>query len=36
MATVYVLFHETNTGKFDESDGYVSGIYATREAAEAG
>lgn len=33
--TVYVLFHETNSGRFDESDGYVSGVYATEEAAEA-
>lgn len=30
---VYVLFHETNSGKFDESDGYVSGVYATEAAA---
>lgn len=33
--TVYVLFHETNTGRGDESDGYVEGVYATKEAAEA-
>lgn len=27
--TVYVLFHETNSGKGDESDGYVEAVYAT-------
>lgn len=32
---VYVLFHETNTGETDESDGYVEGIYSTEEAAKA-
>lgn len=32
---VYILFHETNTGKFDESDGYVEAVYATEEAANA-
>ncbi len=33
--TVYVLFHETNTGSADDSDGYVEAVYATRELAEA-
>jgi hypothetical protein len=32
---VYILFHETNTGDFDESDGYVEAVYSTKEAAEA-
>ena len=32
---VYVLFHETNSGHSDSSDGYVEAIYATEEAAEA-
>lgn len=32
---VYVLFHETNTGHSEESDGYVEAVYATEEAAEA-
>lgn len=32
---VYVLFHETNTGRGDDSDGYVEAVYATEEAAEA-
>lgn len=32
---VYVLFHETNTGQSEESDGYVEAVYATKEAAEA-
>lgn len=32
--TVYVLFHETNTGTGEESDGYVEAVYATNEAAE--
>lgn len=32
---VYVLFHETNSGHCDESDGYVEAVYATEEAAEA-
>jgi hypothetical protein len=32
---VYVLFHETNSGHSEESDGYVEAIYATEEAAEA-
>lgn len=31
---VYVLFHETNTGHSDESDGYVEAIYTTEAAAE--
>lgn len=31
---VYVLFHETNTGHSEESDGYVEGIFATERAAE--
>lgn len=32
---VYVLFRETNTGHFDESDGYIDAVYATAAAAEA-
>jgi hypothetical protein len=32
---VYVLFHETNTGHSDESDGYVEAVYASEEAADA-
>jgi hypothetical protein len=32
---VYILFHETNTGHSDDSDGYVEAVYATEEAAEA-
>lgn len=32
---VYVLFHETNTGHGDESDGYVEEVYATEAEAEA-
>ncbi len=32
---VYALFHETNSGKFDESDGYIEALYATEAAAEA-
>lgn len=32
---VYVLFHETNSGHSEESDGYVEAVYATEEAAEA-
>lgn len=32
---VYVLFHETNTGHSDESDGYIEAIYATKELADA-
>lgn len=31
---VYVLFHETNTGSSDDSDGYIEGIYATEQLAE--
>lgn len=31
---VYVLFHETNSGHSEESDGYVEAVYATEEAAE--
>lgn len=33
--TVYLLFHETNTGHSDESDGYVEAVYATFELADA-
>jgi hypothetical protein len=33
--TVYVLFHETNTGRSETSDGYVEAVYATEEAANA-
>lgn len=32
---VYVLFHETNSGSSDESDGYVEAVYATKELADA-
>lgn len=32
---VYVLFHWTNTGHSEPSDGYVEAIYATEAAAEA-
>lgn len=32
--TVYVLFHETNTGHSDASDGYIDGIYETEAIAE--
>jgi hypothetical protein len=32
---VYVLFHETNTGHTEESDGYVEAVYGTELAAEA-
>jgi hypothetical protein len=32
---VYILFHETNTGHGDESDGYVESVHATEAAAEA-
>lgn len=32
---VYVLFHETNSGHSEESDGYVEAVYATEELAEA-
>lgn len=32
---VYLLFHETNTGHGEDSDGYVEDVYATEEAAEA-
>lgn len=33
--TVYVLFHETNSGHSEESDGYVEAVYATEADAEA-
>ena len=32
---VFVLFHETNSGHSDESDGYIDTVYATKEAADA-
>jgi hypothetical protein len=35
IMTVYVLFHETNTGRSDPSDGYVEEVYAMEEAANA-
>lgn len=36
MATiVWILFHETNTGHSDDSDGYVEAVYATEDLAEA-
>lgn len=31
---VWILFHETNSGHSDDSDGYVEAVYATHEAAE--
>ncbi len=33
--TVWILFHETNTGRSDLSDGYVEAVYATEETANA-
>ena len=33
--TVWVLFHETNTGRSESSDGYVEAVYATEAAANA-
>lgn len=32
---VYVLFHETNSGHSDESDGYVEAVYETEALADA-
>lgn len=32
---VYILFHETNSGRSDESDGYVEAVYSNEAAAEA-
>ena len=32
---IYVLFHETNSGHSDESDGYIEAVYATEALAEA-
>lgn len=32
--TVFILFHETNSGHGQDSDGYVEGVYATWGAAE--
>lgn len=32
--TVYILFHETNTGHSDSSNGYVEAVFSTEEAAE--
>ena len=32
---VYVLFHETNSGHSDTSDGYVEEVFATEAAALA-
>lgn len=32
--TVYILFHETNTGDSESSDGYVDGVYASEADAE--
>lgn len=32
--TVYVLFRETNSGKFDDSDGYIEAVYATEADAK--
>jgi hypothetical protein len=31
---IYILFHETNTGHSQDSDGYVEAVYATEEHAE--
>lgn len=33
--TIWLLFHETNSGHFDESDGYVQAVFATEELANA-
>lgn len=33
--TIWVLFHETNSGHCEESDGYIEAVYATEELAEA-
>lgn len=32
--TIYILFHETNSGHSEESDGYVEAVYLTETAAE--
>ena len=32
---VWVLFHETNSGPSDESDGYIEAVYRTEALAEA-
>lgn len=32
--TVYILFHETNSGHSGESDGYVEAVFATEALAE--
>ena len=32
---VYVVFHETNTGTADESDGWVESVWATEALADA-
>lgn len=32
---VYLLFHETNTGDSDDSDGYVEEVYANKADADA-
>jgi hypothetical protein len=32
---VYILFHETNTGRGDDLDGYVEAVYLTKETADA-
>jgi hypothetical protein len=34
LMTVWILFHETNTGRSDPSDGYVEAVYATEVAAD--
>lgn len=33
--TIWILFHETNVGHTEESDGYVEAVYATEEQATA-
>lgn len=33
--TVFVLFHETNSGHAEDSDGYVEAVYATEALAQA-
>ena len=33
--TVYVLFHETNSGHAEESDGYIEAVFANAADAEA-
>ncbi len=32
---VYILFHETNSGHSEESDGYIEAVFSTEAQAEA-